>query len=167
VYLGNARLSLEQLQSEQPALEKDGFLRVPFIHAAFRFYRGGSALAVARQRGTNAAKLHAIARNDARTLLEIRAPFARPFGHTLNAWLALDDSDPERAVAHLRTAILAFEAIGVLTYAAALRRSLGRVIGGDEGATLVVQAEQAARTMGVADFDAMTRGFMFGIEAGA
>jgi hypothetical protein len=97
----------------------------------------------------------------------IPGPRAHAFGHTLNAWLALDDSDQARAVEHLRNAMIAFEANSVMTYAAVLRRSLGRVIGGEQGAALMVQAEDAARAMGVADFDAMTRGFTFGIEAGA
>jgi hypothetical protein len=49
-------------------------------------------------------------------------------------------------------------------YAAAARRRLGQLIGGEEGADLEARAANALRAMGAVDIEATTRMFTFGIE---
>jgi hypothetical protein len=162
LYSGEYRRSLEHLQADWPAFERAGFVRIPSVHTAFRLYRGASALAVARLGGEDAAKLRALASDETRVLGKLRAPFARPFARLLEALSALDVGRREQAIGHLRDALPAFEAVGMLAFAVAVRRRLGQLLGAEEGAACVAQAERAARAMGVVDVEAMTRLLMFG-----
>ena len=74
----------------------------------------------------------------------------------LDAGLMQGSRHPERAAASLRSAIDCFDASGLRMYAAAARRRLGRVIGGDEGARSLAQAETVMAAEGVVDLDATT-----------
>jgi len=111
--------------------------------------RGRSALATFAA-GRKDTSLLARTRRDAAAVARIRMPWATPMAKLLRAGVAVAarESD-ERAVALLRAALAGFEAAEMGLYAAATRRSLGGLTGGDAGTALVREADEwmAARTV--------------------
>jgi serine/threonine protein kinase len=163
VYLDHTQRAFERLQSAWPELERAGFTRT-MIRSAMHFYRGASALAVARLGHPNASKLRALARASARVLLTRQAPLAEPYGHTLNAWLALDEARLARAIEHFRHALCAHEAAGMLVYGVTIRHILGELLGNEEGRALTAQAEASARRMRISNLGATARLLMMGLQ---
>ncbi len=64
-----------------------------------------------------------------------------PASRMLRAGVAQVEGDPAAAMAHLREAVPGFERADMAMHAAAARRQLGRLLGGDEGAKLIAAAE--------------------------
>lgn len=78
----------------------------------------------------------------------------------LHARLAFDEGQREQAIDYLRAAL----SVKGLTFRAAARRRLGQLLGGDEGAALVAEADAALRGMGAVDLEATTRVLTSGTE---
>ncbi|HEX4457841.1 MAG TPA: AAA family ATPase, partial [Polyangia bacterium] len=97
----------------------------------------------ARQRGdaTAAAALVRSARHDAAALARVKLPMARAALPRVLAGLAALAGDDAAAVGHLREALVRAEANHAALYAAAIRRRLGALVGGSEGAALVAAAD--------------------------
>jgi tetratricopeptide (TPR) repeat protein len=102
-------------------------------------FRARCALAVAE--ATGEAALLKVAARDAHAIERERMAWANPLAALLRAGIAATRDDRERAVPLLRAAIAGFDAADMALYAAASRRSLGTLLGGDEGRALVEQAE--------------------------
>jgi hypothetical protein len=68
-------------------------------------------------------------------------PWANPLAMLIHAGLASRRGDDARAAQLISQAIESFEASDMALYAAAARRRLGEVLGGDRGAELVSQAD--------------------------
>ncbi len=96
----------------------------------------------------NKNKMLDIAERRAKKLMKDNSPMALAFVPVIRAAIAWQKGDDKTATALLRDAIDAFNVIEYKLYAAAARRQLGRIIGGDEGKALVQQAD---RTMGEED----------------
>jgi hypothetical protein len=112
-------------------------LRVDCLQA-----RARSAVAAAEERPANHAKLLAEAAAAASRIGGERTDWATPFAKLLQAGIAATGgAGPERAVPLLREALSGFEAVDMALYAAAARRCLGKLVGGDEGRELVRSAE--------------------------
>ena len=74
-------------------------------------------------------------------------------GELLFAALALDEGRTEQAISYLRAAL---ERIKVVRGVPVVQRRLGQLIGGDDGAALIAQAETALRAMRIADLRVAT-----------
>ena len=76
-------------------------------------------------------------------------PWAAPLASMLEASIARESGDDAGAQSALRRAIKAAEAAEMGLHAASSRRQLGVLLGGDDGAAMVAQAEEAMKGLGV------------------
>src|SRR5262249_59123844 len=84
-------------------------------------------------------------------------PWAVAQGRAINAAVAFALGNDHQASTELRTAIACFESTGMALHAAAARRRLGGLLGGDEGEGLVKQADAWIARAGIANIDGMIR----------
>ncbi len=77
----------------------------------------------------------------ARRLDRERLPWTAAVARLIRAGAASVRRDPDGAVRFLTVAAEGFEASGMELFAAATRRQLGRLLGGDEGRTLIARAD--------------------------
>ncbi len=82
--------------------------------------------------------------------------YSRVLASALHATLAMHDGDIEGAVAELRQVVAAADATNLYFIAAAARRRLGTLIGGEEGRELVAAGERWMTEAGIKNFDRMT-----------
>jgi len=90
-----------------------------------------------------------IARQKAKKLRGEKSPLAEPFIPYINGCVARLEGDEDSAVKLLREAANAFDGVQYKLYAAATRRQLGRLLGGDEGRALVEQADDIMKKEGI------------------
>ena len=84
-----------------------------------------------------------------RVLKSKRMPWTAPLASILEASVALATGEPEDAQAALRATIEGAEAVDMALHAAAARHELGVLVGGDEGAKLVHDADDAMMSLGI------------------
>jgi hypothetical protein len=132
------------------AVGHSAVLRV-FVHAV----RGGFALALLRT-SPGASELRHVARRCLQALQRERLPHAAPSAQTIDAGLALAEGRDDDALPLLRAAVQGFDRREMKAYAAAARRRLGQLVGGDEGTALVAEGDAILRREGVKNLEAMT-----------
>jgi hypothetical protein len=131
-----------RLCEARPALEASLLLRVQFVridilHSSGRCAVAAAAAAVADDRR---AMLRA-AEGYARQLDRQRVPWASAHALSTRAGAAMVRGDSAAARRQLIAAARAFENISMGLYAAATRRHLGKLVGGDEGHALIARAD--------------------------
>ncbi|MGO9712934.1 MAG: ATP-binding protein, partial [Polyangiaceae bacterium] len=105
------------------------------------------------------------AERDAGSLGRLNMGWATPMAHLLRASITVARSgNQERAVAELREAVHGFDGAEMRLYAAAARRRLGGLIGGDAGAQLVREADEWMVAQTVKDPAKMTAMLAPGFE---
>jgi len=72
--------------------------------------------------------------------------YATSYAKLLRAGIVSVQGQVDRAAAHLRDAASGFDAADMALYAAATRRTLGKLVAGDEGRALVEQADAWMRS---------------------
>jgi len=120
-----------------------------------RQLQGRAALAAAMENGDQR-DFARIAERAGRRLRRDKLPFARALALLLLAGAANLRGDADSALRHLQEAVERCEETDMALYAAAARRRLGQVLGGDEGAALVEEAEQWMRGQGIVRPDRWT-----------
>jgi hypothetical protein len=155
LYRGDAAVAFEQLERRERAFRRSavasaGFLRV-FVHAV----RGGVALASLRA-SPGGRELRQTARRCAQALQRERMPHASPHAQTIDAGLALAEGRDDDAIPLLRASVQGFDRCEMKAYAAAARRRLGQLVGGDEGTAFVAEGDAILRQEGVKNLEAMT-----------
>ena len=155
-YEGDPARGLARARKEWPALGRSQLLRVQHARAFFLHDRGASALGALSQRAGDAGEARAIAAADARALRRTRAPYAAGWAALLEAGIAQHDGQLERAASLLRAAIGILDANQIGLYAAAARRRLGALLGGDEGAQLITIGDGVFHAQGAKNVAAMT-----------
>ncbi|MEJ8857473.1 AAA family ATPase [Variovorax robiniae] len=138
------------------ALEKSQLLRMKIALGLMGYYRAGCALTAARQRTMDRAEGVEIARATVRRLNKTRLPHVPGWVAVLEAGLACEKQQPERAAGLLQAATLVFDATGLKLYGAAARRRQGQLTGGEAGRALAFAAEAVMRSEGVIDLEATT-----------
>ena len=101
-------------------------------------------------------KLLAAAARDARRMLRHHMPWGDPLAHLIQAGIAAARGSRDHAISLLRTAEAGFEAADMALYAAASRRRRGQLTGGDEGRSLVDQADAWMAGHDILNRDRMT-----------
>jgi tetratricopeptide (TPR) repeat protein len=91
------------------------------------------------------------ARHVARALLGTRQALHSAFAESLLAGALRVEGDLDASVRQLRRAIPALDAVDMTLFAMPLRRRLGEMLGGDEGAALCAQADAWLADQGVAN----------------
>ena len=104
-------------------------------------YRGRGALAAARAGGPTA-PLVKQAERAAKLLKNQRLTWADGHAASIRAGIASIRGDQETTITELRKAVDGFDRGGLALYAAAARRMLGRLVGGDEGRALIARSDE-------------------------
>jgi len=143
LYLGQGRAAWDRLTASWPTLAASHFFRVQQVRVFLHYLRGRSALATAAGAADPRPFLRA-AEQDARRLQRERIPWSEGLSRLIHAGVALIRSGP-RAAELLREAVAALEEVDMALHAAAARRLLGQLVGGEEGQTLVAEADSWMR----------------------
>ncbi len=124
-------------------LSRSLLLMIPSVRVEADHLRARSALAAAsRLPSARRASLLAEAARHTRRLARQRAPWARALALPLAAASAWQDHDTARAVKLLRDSVDALDRAQMKLFAAAARRRLGELVGGDEGSEQRAMADR-------------------------
>ena len=139
LYLGRPAEAWQRAMKSWPAMVHSKILRVQFAHIEMRHMRARVGLAVARTTGDRSV-LGQVER-DAAMIFKTKMEWALPLAQSIRAGLCALDSDFDASRELLESALRNFEKVDMALYAAATRRRLWKLVGGDEGAALVTEAD--------------------------
>ena len=147
LYAGAGAKLYARVEGEWPALRRSGLLFVHIIRNQMLHLRAAAALAAATEETDEkrSRKLLGAAERHARKLARNAVIGSVPLSALIRAGVACARGENDRAAHLLTSAATDFDAADMRMYAAAARRQLGRVRGGDEGAKLVDAADVLMR----------------------
>ncbi len=146
LYEGDGEPAYAAVTARWPEITRAYLMRVQFIRSVMHDLRARAALTVAASARPSSsspakAKLLAAVGRDAARLEREQRPWSNALAELLHAGIALGRGDLEVARARLGAAIARCEAQGMKLHAAAARRRMGTLLGGDEGSALVAAAD--------------------------
>jgi serine/threonine protein kinase len=140
LYRGDGAAAWRIISREWQDLKRSLFLRVQTVRLFMRDLRARSALAAAREAADPRPLLRA-ARRDARRIEREHLPWSQPLAERIGAALAAAGGDEFEAAELLKRAAAGFEAADMGLFAAAARRRQGQILGGEQGSSLIAQAD--------------------------
>jgi hypothetical protein len=145
-YTGKYAAPWIRLRNEWSAIKRSKLFWLQLYRVEIGFIRAASALLAARSTAgdEDSADRRAflrIAARDARKLRRENFPCARGYAWLIRAGLASARGNADRAMAHLAVAAEGFDAADMALHAAAARRQLGRLQGGEQGDRLIRDAD--------------------------
>ena len=146
-----------------PVLSASLLLRNAKVRAEVLQHGGRCAIAMAATSADPRWLLRQAAAS-ARRLERERLPWTDALARLIRAGAASVRRDPDRAVRFLTAAAEGFEASGLELFAAATRRQLGRLLGGDAGRTLIARADTWMAGQAIRRPDRMTACLAPGFE---
>ncbi len=150
LYAGDGAAAWDRLERDSRALVRSHMFRVQLIEILTHFVRGRSAVASAGGLGeADRGKRLADARREQTILENEGMPWAAPLAAMLAASIAAESGDDAGAQAALSRAIHTAETVEMALHAAAARRKLGTLLGGEPGDAMAAQADEAMKTLGV------------------
>jgi hypothetical protein len=155
LYRGDGAAALRAVEAAWPTLRSSFTLRMQVARVWSHQLHGRAALATAST-SRDAKALVRSAERSAAAIDDERAGWGEPLAAQLRAGVAARRRDAAGAARHLRDAARGFDAAGMALFAAAARRRLGEVLGGEEGRALVEAASAWMRAQGVADPERIT-----------
>ena len=129
-------------------------LRVQVLRIFMLHLRAGSALAATDS--LEPGPLLRSAEHDARRLERERMPWSLALARLIRAGVAATRGDRSKAVELLTPAVDDFESLEMRLHAAAARRRLGQLVGGDGGRAMVAQADSWMTGQGIRNPARMT-----------
>ncbi len=150
LYVGDGAGAYKRVEGLARTLRKNSFFFVQYVRALTTFVQGRAAIASLETLTTalRPARLAEVRRLQRRLEGE-RMVWTAPLAAILQACWARAAGDRAGAVAALREAIERAHAADMAIYAAAAQYRLGMLLGGDEGAAIVDEAEDAMSTRGI------------------
>lgn len=140
LYAGDAAGAWARTLATAPELKGSLLLRIQHVRVDVAQHTGRCAVAAAVASNNQGALLRR-AEVSARRLDRERVPWASAMAGLIRAGSASVRGDLDRAARLLKEAVLRADASDVGLFAAAGRRHLGRLLGGDEGRALIEQAD--------------------------
>ena len=158
-YSGDPAAPWGRIEREYYDLERSVLIQSQWAQVILGFIRAAAALVrlVSDHGDSERAGLVRLVEHEASRLALETAPWARPLGELVGAGLAAALGHTDRALAGLRAAEPGLRAADMATFAAAARRRLGELVGGERGAELIAAADLALGEQGVRRPDRMTR----------
>ena len=156
LYEGKATEAWRQISSEWRLLDRSLLTRIQLVRIGALQRRARCAIAAATQQPRGSSEQGRLLSDAQRTLRRIEsedAPWARPLALLLSAGIAGTRGKPEDALLPLRAAEAASDAADLTLYRAVTKLRLGRLVGGDEGQSLIVSAETWMREQDVRNPD--------------
>ncbi|MBV8232746.1 MAG: AAA family ATPase [Planctomycetaceae bacterium] len=163
LYAGDAARAWQRVMETAPVLSSSLLLRNAQVRADALQHGGRCAIAMAAT-AADPKRLLRQAAAYARRLERERLPWTDALARLIRAGAASVQGDPDRAVHFLTVAAEGFEACGLELFAAATRRQLGRLLGGDEGRTLIARADDWMAGQAIRRPDRMTACLAPGFE---
>ena len=156
LYEGKAREAYEQCRVEIPRSRRALTFHVEILHMQALHLRARAAILLAAQvPESERAALLGVAARDADKLASTVAPYTRPLADLTRAGIEGVRGDEAAAVAALERAAVGFDGASMRLFAAATRRALGRLRGGDEGKKMIEVADGWMAAQEIADPDRM------------
>ena len=155
LYTGDTEIAWKHIESQTKALDKSLLLRTQGLRIDVAHLRARLALASAM--GNDRASRLQIAEAAAKSITKENMAWSNPLATMIEAALACQRKDISRSIDLLREAVKGLEAVDMALYAAAARRRLGELIGGDEGRALITQANDWLSRQQVKNPEAVTR----------
>jgi hypothetical protein len=157
LYLGRGADALARIRGTWKAIQRSLVMEIQHVRVLMHQFRGRAALCMAEEaRGAERAPLLASAESDAARIAKEKMPWSDPLASLLRAAVASARGEREGAAERLREAARGFDAAGMQLYAAASRRRLGGMIGGDEGRAMASEAEAWMQRQRIASPERMT-----------
>ncbi len=135
LYAGAGVDAHDRIEREWPELAGALLLHVSFARTYMWDLRARAAIAAAEARPEHRRRLLASATKDARRIAGEKMPWSTPLATMIHACIARDNA------ALFAQAGREFDAVDLLLHAAAARRRLGAILGGDKGKVLVESAD--------------------------
>jgi tetratricopeptide (TPR) repeat protein len=139
LYTGDYEVAWRHIEGQIKPLEKSMLLRIQGLRIEAKHLRARLALASAV--GPKKTRRLRIAAGLADSIAGEGMQWSNPLALLIHAGLARRRRDDSRAAALVSQAIEGFAASDMALYAATARRRLGEILGGDEGAKLIRQAD--------------------------
>jgi hypothetical protein len=150
LYAGEGARLFAYYQRRWPALRRSGILAGRVCSQQLHWLRAGAAIAaVATTEKAGRHTLLATAERDARRLGNNPVLGSEPMAWLVHAAIAHARRDVDQAAGRLDRAAASFDALDMRSFAAAARRQLGGLRGGDEGKALVEAADAFMTSEGV------------------
>ncbi|MEO6326636.1 MAG: AAA family ATPase, partial [Thermoanaerobaculia bacterium] len=156
LYEGQAADAWRQISSEWRLLNRSLLTRIQLVRIGALQRRARCAIAAAAEQPRGSSGQSTLLQEAHRTLGKIEsedAPWSRPLALLLSAGIAAARGRTEEALLPLRAAEAAADAGDLALYRAVTRLRLGRLVGGDEGRSLVQSAEGWMREQDVRNPD--------------
>jgi eukaryotic-like serine/threonine-protein kinase len=154
LYVGEGEAAWHCISVAWSSLRRSMQLHNQVARVVMRDLRARSAIAASVARADSLLLTHA--ESDARRIRRESAPWAAPFADRIIAGVASARRNQDAAVPYLEKATAGFEALQLTLHAAACRRRLGQIVGGDKGQGLIADAERCMRSEHVRDVGRMT-----------
>ena len=162
LYDGRAGSALERVEALWTWLRASLMLTVEPVLVDALFLRLRATLAAAGQATFRRPLMLAAAAAGIHRLAKTRSVLGRPFALLLSAGALALSAQPDRAQCRLRAAIVLLDESGLALLAACARLTLGRLVGGSEGALLRTQASARLTVGPLGDPDAFASLFVPG-----
>jgi hypothetical protein len=151
LYEGNPSHAWQRITVSWPRVRSSQALRALIARMKFHAVRAQAAVALAQEGSPMRAALLRRASDDAALLAREPRRDAVATAQLLRAGVANLRGQKDVAVELLGLAKEGFKAAGMPVHAACAARQLGEMIGGEEGSTLVLNAEKEISDIGIAD----------------
>ena len=148
LYRGDNLETWEELERLRPAYARSLLLRVQTIRVELYRFRARSAMAASRM-ADEPDRLVQKAESIARRLAHERFPAATAHALSIRAQIAAARGASTEARTLFERAIADYRKLDMSLFAAAVQRSLGKLLGGDEGRELIAQADQWMTSQGI------------------
>jgi eukaryotic-like serine/threonine-protein kinase len=160
LYAGSGLIAWEELLERWGGLQQSLVRRAQLFRIESQHVRGRCALAAAQTRALAPGRRRKLLRSalrDAHRIDRENAPWGHPLAALLRAGIASESGNGASAVSPLlKSAQGGFETAKMSLYAAAARRCRGLLVGGEEGAKLVADAEAWMTNEGIRNPERMT-----------
>jgi len=155
LYTGDTEVVWKHLQGQWQALEDSLLLRIQVLRIEAMHLQARAALATSE--GKQRSRRLKIAEKMAKRIEREKAAWATPFARLVRAGIANRKGDKELAGRLLSEAATTFKQQDMELYAAASRRRLGEMVGGDHGYQLLAETSAWMSSQRIKNPDAMTR----------
>jgi tetratricopeptide (TPR) repeat protein len=149
LYVGDGAAALGRLHAAWPALRSSLLLRVQAVRVMAYEQRCRCSLSAATARTASRIDLLRSAEADANALAHEGLAWPEASAAMLQGAIFAARGQAEEAKTRLEDAVARFTALGMDLHAAATRRRLGELVGGDEGAAHIGEADAWLATEGV------------------
>jgi hypothetical protein len=157
LYAGKPATAEKRLAENREALSRSLILRVQLARLEFAFLHARCVLACAASGGPKTGEFVSAAERDAKRIEREEMLWSTPLTKLIRAGIASLRGEKFAAATLLKRALPELESARMLLYAAAARRRLGQLIGGEQGVALVAQAETWMAGQKIASPERMTR----------